>query len=194
LPYFAFAVMMKGYRMHGHRIRHYVVQPRRHAIECRNSATKFRRDPWRRSPIRPQRAWLSHSNPRLAESERDSKKAQHASISHDIEKRREDAAAAALAEAADMIARAVQKLGYKVQARSMASVPDPAAAGVAVALVEELIKKLTSERDSKKAQHASISHDIEKRREDAAVQARSMASVPDPAAAGVAVALEPATG
>lgn len=33
-----------------------------------------------------------------------------------------------------MIARAVQKLGYKVQARSMASVPDPAAAGVAVAL------------------------------------------------------------
>ena len=43
---------------------------------------------------------------------------------------------------------------------------------------EELIKKLTSERDSKKAQHASISHDIEKRREDAAAAALAEAADP----------------
>ncbi|GAA5989238.1 hypothetical protein JCM10908_001221 [Rhodotorula pacifica] len=43
---------------------------------------------------------------------------------------------------------------------------------------EELIKKLTSERDSKKAQHASISHDIDKRREDAAAAALAEAADP----------------
>ncbi|GAA5860514.1 hypothetical protein JCM3774_006193 [Rhodotorula dairenensis] len=43
---------------------------------------------------------------------------------------------------------------------------------------EELIKKLTSERDSKKAQHAAISHDIDKRREDAAAAALAEATDP----------------
>ncbi|KAG0666627.1 hypothetical protein C6P46_004293 [Rhodotorula mucilaginosa] len=66
---------------------------------------------------------------------------------------------------------------------------------------EELIKKLTSERDSKKAQHASISHDIEKRREDAAAAALaeaadppSMADVVQPVAGSSATATPAAAG
>ena len=55
---------------------------------------------------------------------------------------------------------------------------------------EELIKKLTSDRDSKKAQHAAISHDIEKRREDAA--AAALAEAADPPS--MADAIQPVAG
>lgn len=66
---------------------------------------------------------------------------------------------------------------------------------------EELIKKLTTDRDSKRAQHTAISHDIDKRREDAAAAAAaaaanppSMAEVAQPVAGTSANATPAASG